>query len=107
MKKVFQQKNHLRYRAIYRGANNYGASVIKTPFSYGSKDGLFELGVIKFNSEDNFDYQLIYNTDLTPNEDVIGYLSEKDIEKILKEIDSLTEDGKLPKDINYNVWTVN
>ena len=47
--------------------NGYGASVIRTEFSYGGPEGLYELAVIE-GSED--DFRITHNTPVT--DDVIG-----------------------------------
>lgn len=60
--------------------NGYGASIIRTTFSYGGEAGLYELAVIK-------DGELTYDTPITNN--VLGYLKEQDIDKILTDIKTL------------------
>lgn len=61
--------------------NGYGASVVKGPMSYGGKDGLYELAVLDSNGE------LTYETPVT--NDVVGYLSEDDVTKLLEQIQNL------------------
>ena len=60
--------------------NGYGASVVKHDMSYGGKQGLWAMAVIK-NGE------LCYNTSVTS--DVLGHLSDEDVEFHLKEIENL------------------
>jgi len=60
--------------------NGYGASVIKSPHSYGGNQGLYELAVIKDNA-------IRYDTPIT--DDVIGYLTEDDVTKYLGQIQNL------------------
>jgi hypothetical protein len=60
--------------------NGYGASVIKSSFSYGGNQGLYELAVL-------FEDDITYNTPIT--DDVLGYLSEDDVSKYLKQIQEL------------------
>jgi hypothetical protein len=62
---------------LYEFPNGYGASVISHNYSYGGKDGLFELAVL-LNDE------IKYDTPIT--DDVIGYLAEEDLEEILLKI---------------------
>lgn len=69
-------------QVVFRFPNNYGASVIKHHFSYD-----VELAVVKFNSEDNDDWNICYTTPIT--DDVLGYLSEDELYKTLIEIKSL------------------
>ena len=65
---------------VHEFPNGYGASVIKHDFSYGGKDGLWEMAVLK-------EGELCYNTHIT--NDVIGYLSDADVKSTLKEIEQL------------------
>lgn len=60
--------------------NGYGASVVRSSFSYGGNEGLYELAVIK-NEE------ICYDSGVT--EDVIGYLDETEVCKLLDEIQDL------------------
>jgi hypothetical protein len=61
--------------------NGYGASVVCNPFSYGGREGLYEIAVL--NSEG----RITYGTPIT--DDVIGYLNETEVTDILKQIQSL------------------
>jgi hypothetical protein len=72
-------------QAIHRFENNYGASVVRNPFSYGGASGLWELAVIRFNEDNSFD--LDYDTPIT--DDVIGYLTNEEVEEILQKIKQL------------------
>lgn len=67
-------------QVVHDFPNGYGASVIRHDFSYGGKDGLWELAVL--NNGD-----LCYNTHIT--NDVLGYLSDADVKSTLKEIEQL------------------
>lgn len=67
---------------IYRFDNGYGASVINSYMSYGT-----ELAVIKFIDEDNDRFNLTYSTPIT--DDVIGYLTESELEDTLGRIQAL------------------
>jgi len=69
----------------YRFDNGYGASVIRFPYSYGRPDK-WELAVLRFDGPD-CDGHLCYSTEVTG--DVIGHLSDEDVEKVLGQIKSL------------------
>jgi hypothetical protein len=64
--------------------NGYGASVICTPYSYGGTKGLYEVAVLKGGKDEAC---LTYDTPIT--DDVLGYLSEQEVEKVLNEIQKL------------------
>jgi hypothetical protein len=61
--------------------NGFGASVVKTPFSYGGKNGLYELAV--FGKDGN----ITYDTPVTS--DVLGHLCEAEVTTILAQIQTL------------------
>jgi hypothetical protein len=61
--------------------NGYGASVVKTPYSYGGDRGLYELAVL------DTDGQLTYDTPVT--NDVIGYLRDIDVTEVMEKIQQL------------------
>ena len=70
---------------IYRFENShYSASVVKTPTSYGGESGLWELAVL-------LDGKITYDTPITSNHDVTGWLTDDDVQTILAQIDALTE----------------
>jgi hypothetical protein len=61
--------------------NGYGASIVKHEYSYGGKDGLYEIAVLDSSGE------ITYDTPIT--NDVLGYLSEDDVERYLSNIEDL------------------
>ena len=61
--------------------NGYGASIIMNQFSYGARKGLWELAVL----DDEGD--LCFDTPIT--DDVLGYLTEDDVNEILDRIEEL------------------
>ena len=61
--------------------NGYGASVVKSPFSYGGDKGLYELAVLDSEGE------LTYGTPVT--DDVIGYLRPEDVTDVMEKIQLL------------------
>jgi hypothetical protein len=67
-------------RARINFDNGYGASVVKSPYSYGGNQGLYELAIIK-------DDAICYDTPIT--DDVLGYLTEDDVTKYLGQIQEL------------------
>lgn len=73
---------------IYKFDNGYGASVIKNAFSYGWGDDLWELAVIKFKGA--FDWEIVYDTEIT--DDVVVYLTEDEVQEILKKIREIEKD---------------
>ena len=72
-------------QAIVKFENNYGASVVKHEYSYGNKQGLYELAIIKY--DENGDWDLCYDTPIT--DDVLGYLTEDDVTDYLIQIEQL------------------
>lgn len=70
---------------IYQFNNTYGASVIRHNGSYGHDDDLWELAVLKFNEAGG--WVLTYETTIT--DDVLGYLTDENVEEILKAIERL------------------
>jgi len=64
----------------YTFPNGYGASVIKHSYSYGGKDGKWELAVLKGD-------ELCYDTEIT--DDVLGHLTTGEVNAILDKIRDL------------------
>ncbi len=73
---------------IWRFKNGYGASVVRFKvggvFGSHTNDNEWELGVLKF---DKTGFRLTYDTKIA--DDVIGYLSDKKVERLLKKIKEL------------------
>lgn len=79
----------IQYMVVF--PNGYGASIVKHSFSYGGSRGLWELAVIgdvkgEIFKED-FSFSLKYDTGIT--DDVLGYLSENDVNDYLLKIEAL------------------
>lgn len=66
----------------YKFPNGYGASVIRSEYSYGGKRGLWELAVLDSSGA------LDYSTPVTG--DVEGHLADEDVERLLEQIAGLT-----------------
>lgn len=77
--KKIERKDGIQYK--YYADNGYGASIIQTTGSYGSKQGLWELAVLDSTGE------ITYNTPIT--DDVLGYLTEEEVNETLKKIKKL------------------
>ena len=67
-------------QAVINFENGYGASIVQHPNSYGGNSDLYELAVLK-------DTLITYKTPIT--NDVLGWLNEKDIDKVLIDIQNL------------------
>jgi len=71
----FQAKIHFK--------NGYGASIIKGPTAFSDSKRPYEVAVLKNN-------ELCYETHIT--DDVIGYQTELDVEKVLAQIKALPKE---------------
>ena len=71
---------------IYKFPNKYGASVIKTRFSYGGDQNLWGLAVLIFGYKSD-DYSITYDTPIT--HDVLGYLTDEEVANTLEQIKNL------------------
>jgi hypothetical protein len=68
-------------QCIVQYSNGYGASIVKTPYTYGGDNGLYELAVF------GKDGHITYDTPIT--DDVEGHLNESDVESLLNRIKEL------------------
>lgn len=81
---LFKENTHLGgIHKVYKFPNGFGASVIMNSFSYGGRERLWELAMIKFIDNDN--YELFYDDEIT-NGDVLGYLTTVEVEETLEKI---------------------
>lgn len=92
--KEFEVKDYLKIvlghggeQYIFRFENNYGASVIRSVFSYGYSDDLYELAVLTFYDDGILDYKVCTETEIS--EDVIGYLNTDEVRNYLLHISKL------------------
>ena len=76
-------------QCIVQYPNGYGASIVQGPHTYGGPNGLYELAVFGKNGE------ITYDTPIT--NDVLGHLSEEEVEKILTNIKNLDHDNNRNK----------
>ena len=80
--KFGEHPNHMGgVQARIQFDNGFGASVVKTPHTYGGDKGLYELAVLDSNGS------LTYATPIT--DDVIGYLRPEDVTDVLAKIQQL------------------
>ena len=68
-------------QCIVQFPNGYGATIVQGLYTYGGENGLYELAVL------GTDGQLTYETPIT--DDVLGNLSEQEIEETLIKIKNL------------------
>jgi hypothetical protein len=86
----FSDLNFIRHdmmkgiQALHFFPNGYGVSVVRGKYSHGGSQGLYELAVIQGNQTK---WKLCYDTEVTC--DVIGYLNEHAVEKIMSDVEAL------------------
>jgi hypothetical protein len=68
-------------QAVMHFENGYGASIVKSNYSYGGKMGLYELAVV------DSDGDVVYDTPVAGG--VIGYLREEDVTEGMRRIQLL------------------
>jgi hypothetical protein len=81
----FIEMNDLFYKGIQcriQFDNGYGASIVSHNYSYGGKEGLYELAVLDENGKLHYDNPVA-------NGDVRGYLNESEVTELLKQIQEL------------------
>lgn len=66
----------------YQFENGWAASVVRHSYSYGGAAGFWELAVLE-----GIDGPLNYSTPIT--KDVIGWLTDEEVDEILSEIEAL------------------
>jgi hypothetical protein len=72
----------IQYLAFF--PNGYGVSIVQHSFSYGNKDGLWEMAVLKGNEEE---WDITYDTHIT--NDVLGYLTEEQVNEHVDQVITL------------------
>ena len=81
-------------------SNGYGISVISNEFSYGGRDGLYEVAIL-IGDED--DYTLCYDTHIS--NDVLGYLTLEQVmetDKLVQELPKTLESVSKNRDIKID-----
>ena len=73
-------------RACHVFDNHYAVSVIRGPYSYGGREGLYELAVL-YMAPDSSESELVYDTPVT--NDVEGHLTPDDVTKLMKQVEAL------------------
>ena len=73
---------------IHRFDNGYGASKVMHDCSYGGDRNLWEIAVIKFTGDGEWDWEITYDTPITT--DVIGHLTYSEAQAVLQQIKELT-----------------
>lgn len=68
------------YHKVFKFDNGYEASVVSNAMTYGGKNGLFEVAVMK-------DGKIVYDTPVT--NDVVGWLDFAGVADILNQIKAL------------------
>ena len=76
---------------IVRFKNGYGLSVVRHSYSYGGREGKYELALLKIGtlkgaSQEN-DWDVVYNEKLGYS-DVRGWMTEEDVEHELNKIEN-------------------
>jgi hypothetical protein len=66
--------------------NHYGVSVVKNPYSYGGREGKYELAILVMKPGDKYS-ELCYDTPITG--DVIGHLTPEEVTDIMKQVSEL------------------
>lgn len=95
--------DRVQYR--FKFDNGYGASVVKSPYSYGGDQELWELAVIEWIiTPFEIHHRVVYDTGLA--DDVIGWLTDAEVRKFLgkiKDLESAYKTSPLMKGVDNNV----
>ena len=84
---VVIKEEPMSVQKLYRFPNGAGASVVRGEFTYGGDEGLWELGVVRFVDDG---YHLIYPKAVCEEGDVIGWLTDEQVNEKLVQIANLT-----------------
>lgn len=72
-------------QVVFKFPNGYGASLIQGDYTYGGDQGLFEIAVLIFTPDN--EWEICYNTPIT--DDTLGYLTENEVLDTLQSIYNL------------------
>lgn len=95
MEPLIERPTGTGVQRLYRFRNGYGASVIKGTYTYGGPQGCWELAVLSWpEATDSADgWELTYDTPITS--DVVGWLSEDDVQELLHRVKALPDNPKM------------
>lgn len=79
------------YQKVYNFSNGWGASVVCSDMSYGNRDRLFELAVLRGE-------KISYESGIT--KDVIGFLDFQEVADLLKKIEALPDQDEISGESN-------
>jgi hypothetical protein len=80
------ETDELGEQAFHIFDNHYGVSVVRGPYTYGGRKGLYELAVVYMAPGDK-ESQLVYDTPIT--NDVMGYLTPDNITDVMAQVEAL------------------
>ena len=72
---------------VFHFDNGFGASIVMGESTYGGRDDLWELAVIRIDPIDDTKWFIDYGTEIT--EDVLGYLTDEEVVEYLHKIKGL------------------
>ena len=79
----FKDRGYIQ-QIVFKFENGYGASVLRGDILHMNHEGLFEIGVVKFDGDD---FELNHETPIT--NDVIAWQTGEDVVDVLKQIRAL------------------
>lgn len=94
MRKPFFQREHPGglggVQKLYRFENGFGASVVRFLGSYGGDEGKWELAVIHYTGEDEYSFEVRFDTPITQT--LLGFMTEAEVDETLAKIEALPPD---------------
>lgn len=91
----FQHKG--RYQRVWKFPNGYGVSAIKGPETRSGSE-FWTLAVLKYHGGGILEYDLCYDTDVTPRGDVLLNIKDEEVDDLVKAVAELAPaaDAHLP-----------